>query len=52
MLSGIGPAGLLERHGIPVRVDLPGVGANLQDRYEVTVVLRMNKPFSSFETRP
>ena len=48
-LSGIGPADLLERHGIPVRVDLPGVGANLQDRYEVTVVLRMNKPFSSFE---
>jgi choline dehydrogenase len=48
-LSGIGPADLLQRHGIPVRVDLPGVGANLQDRYEITVVLRMNKPFSSFK---
>ncbi len=48
-LSGIGPADLLRRHGIPVRVDLPGVGTNLQDRYEITVVLRMNKPFSSFE---
>jgi len=48
-LSGIGPADLLERHGIPVRVDLPGVGANLQDRYEITVVLRMKKPFSSFD---
>ncbi len=47
-LSGIGPADLLQRHKIPVRVDLPGVGANLQDRYEITVVLRMNKPFSSF----
>lgn len=45
-LSGIGPAALLERHGIPVRVDLPGVGANLQDRYEVAVVNRMQKPFA------
>jgi choline dehydrogenase len=47
-LSGIGPADLLRRHGIPVRVDLPGVGANLQDRYEISLVLRMRKPFSSF----
>jgi choline dehydrogenase len=37
-LSGIGPREELEEHGIPVRVDLPGVGANLQDRYEVGVV--------------
>ena len=41
MLSGIGPRRALEAHGIPVRVDLPGVGQNLQDRYEVTVVNRM-----------
>ncbi|HBL28057.1 MAG TPA: glucose-methanol-choline oxidoreductase [Acidobacteria bacterium] len=41
MLSGIGPRATLERHGIPVRVDLPGVGRNLQDRYEVGVVHRM-----------
>ena len=34
----------LEAHGIPVRVDLPGVGQNLQDRYEVAVVNRMNFP--------
>ncbi|MGD2116155.1 MAG: GMC family oxidoreductase, partial [Acidobacteriota bacterium] len=45
-LSGIGPRELLEKHGIPVRVDLPGVGANLQDRYEVTLVQRMKKDFS------
>ncbi len=38
MLSGIGPKGELERHGIAVRVELPGVGTNLQDRYEVGVV--------------
>jgi choline dehydrogenase len=41
MLSGIGPRLELERHGIAVRVDLPGVGTNLQDRYEVGVVNRM-----------
>jgi choline dehydrogenase-like flavoprotein len=42
MLSGIGPRAELERHAIPVRVDLPGVGRNLQDRYEVGVVNRMD----------
>lgn len=42
MLSGIGPREALQHHGIDVRVDLPGVGRNLQDRYEVSVVNRMN----------
>lgn len=42
MLSGIGPTDELARHGIVTRVDLPGVGSNLQDRYEVGVVSRMN----------
>jgi choline dehydrogenase len=41
MLSGIGPQPELERHRIEVRVDLPGVGTNLQDRYEVSVLHRM-----------
>lgn len=31
MLSGIGPADHLQEHGIPVLVDLPGVGQNLRD---------------------
>lgn len=44
MLSGIGPRAELERHGIAVRAELPGVGKNLQDRYEVGVVNRMNFP--------
>jgi len=44
MLSGIGPPEVLERHGIPVRVALPGVGRNLQDRYEIGVVNRMKFP--------
>lgn len=44
MLSGVGPAEELAAHGIPLRVDLQGVGRNLQDRYEVPVVNRMNFP--------
>jgi choline dehydrogenase-like flavoprotein len=43
MLSGIGPRQELARHGIAVRVDLPGVGTNLQDRYEIGVVNRMRE---------
>jgi choline dehydrogenase len=42
MLSGIGPRAVLEPLGIPLRVDLPGVGKNLQDRYEVGVIHRMS----------
>jgi choline dehydrogenase-like flavoprotein len=42
MLSGVGPRAVLAPLGIPLRVDLPGVGRNLQDRYEVGVVNRMN----------
>jgi choline dehydrogenase len=45
-LSGIGPRAELARVGIPCRVDLPGVGANLQDRYEVGVVTKMRADFS------
>lgn len=41
MLSGIGPAKELEKHKIPVRVDLPGVGTNLQDRLETGVVCKL-----------
>src|SRR5262249_39208969 len=43
MLSGIGPKDELKKHGVEVRVDLPGVGENLQDRYEVGVVYRMKR---------
>ncbi len=35
MLSGIGPAEELRRHGIEVVLDLPGVGENLQDHQDV-----------------
>jgi len=40
MLSGIGPREELTRHGIPVVVDAPEVGANLQDHLEVIVETR------------
>lgn len=46
MLSGIGPKRELEKHNIPVRVDLPGVGKNLQDRYEVGVAVRMKRDWA------
>ncbi|HJU18023.1 MAG TPA: GMC oxidoreductase, partial [Stellaceae bacterium] len=42
MLSGIGRPEILAPLGIPVRVALGGVGRNLQDRYEIGVVNRMN----------
>jgi choline dehydrogenase len=48
-LSGIGPRAELERFGIRCRVDLPGVGENLQDRYEVGVVTRMARDFRLLE---
>jgi len=45
-LSGIGPAAELARFGVPVVRDAPGVGGNLQDRYEVGVVGRAPTDFS------
>ena len=49
MLSGIGPRDVIEDNGIPVRVDLPGVGQNLQDRYEVAVVNRMKDDWQLYK---
>jgi choline dehydrogenase len=40
-LSGVGPKDELAVHGIEVVADLPGVGSNLQDRYEVGVTNRL-----------
>jgi len=40
-LSGIGPGSLLQRHGIPVIADLPGVGANLQDHLQIRAVYKI-----------
>ena len=46
MLSGIGPRTELEKHGIRVVVDLPGVGANLADHPAVVSGYRITKPIS------
>ena len=35
MLSGIGPAADLQRHGIAVQLDQPGIGDNLQDHLDI-----------------
>jgi choline dehydrogenase len=43
-LSGIGPAALLQRLGIPVREDLAGVGANLSDHPDIVVQHRCKQP--------
>jgi choline dehydrogenase len=48
MLSGIGPGHHLGDHGIPVAVDLPGVGANLQDHLEIYVQYACTRPISLY----
>jgi choline dehydrogenase len=44
MLSGVGPADALKGLGIPVQVDLPGVGANLHDHPRVSVRWASRQP--------
>jgi choline dehydrogenase len=45
-LSGVGERGLLERHGVAVVHELPGVGENLQDHLEVYVQYASKQPVS------
>ncbi|KAJ7603958.1 hypothetical protein DFH06DRAFT_1349796 [Mycena polygramma] len=49
MLSGIGPAAHLAEHNISVVQDLPGVGANMQDRIEMTVVWEVKQNYTLFQ---
>jgi choline dehydrogenase len=44
-LSGVGPAGLLQSHGVPVLHDAP-VGEGLQDHFYVRTFWRCNKPIT------
>jgi choline dehydrogenase len=46
-LSGIGPAPLLRRFGIPVVHDLPGVGENLQDHLQVRLIYECTRPITT-----
>jgi choline dehydrogenase len=45
-LSGIGPRNELEAFGIDVVADVPGVGSNLQDRYEISIITEFARPFA------
>jgi choline dehydrogenase len=45
-LSGVGPAELLRRHGIAVVADMPGVGDDLQDHFQVRGLYRCTKPIT------
>jgi choline dehydrogenase len=45
-LSGVGPRALLERHGIAVLHDAPGVGEALQDHFYVRTFWRCNRPIT------
>ncbi len=46
MLSGIGPAAELARHGIAVLQDLPGVGRNLQEHQSMAMIYEASGPFT------
>ncbi len=46
LLSGIGPADELLRHGIIVEHDLPGVGRNFQDHMDVYIAAACSQPVS------
>ncbi|MBC7637245.1 MAG: choline dehydrogenase [Acetobacteraceae bacterium] len=46
MLSGIGPAAHLADCGIEVAHDLPGVGQNLQDHFNIRMVYKATQPLT------
>src|SRR5262245_38305848 len=41
MLSGVGPGAHLAEHGVPIVLDRPGVGANLQDHLQMLLTYRL-----------
>ena len=47
MLSGIGPAADLRRHGLAVVADLPGVGENLHDHPRASVRWNARQPLAA-----
>ncbi|KAF8556234.1 alcohol oxidase [Imleria badia] len=52
MLSGVGPASILNKHNIPVLVDSPGVGANLLDHPMFALRLKDKLGISFNFTKP
>ncbi len=51
-LSGIGPGGLLQGLGLPVRIDNPHVGAHLSDHQGLNYTYRVTVPTYNQELRP
>ncbi|KAL3426954.1 alcohol dehydrogenase [Phlyctema vagabunda] len=46
-LSGVGPADELNSFQIPVVADVPGVGTNMQDRYETSIIGQSDSEFTA-----
>lgn len=46
MLSGIGPAAELNKHGISIRHEMPAVGQNLQDHLKIHCTWRCTRPIT------
>ncbi len=45
-LSGVGPGALVQQHGLPLVLDVPGVGDALQDHLYVRTFWRCTKPIT------
>jgi len=48
LLSGVGPADHLQKMGVPVEVDAPEVGKNLQDHLDVSLIWECTKPITTY----
>ncbi|RAH70482.1 GMC family oxidoreductase [Aspergillus aculeatinus CBS 121060] len=49
-LSGVGNPQILQKHGIPVQIDLPSVGENLQDQLNTSFVVSTRSPVTGTRT--
>lgn len=47
MLSGIGPGKHLQDIGVPVQIDRPAVGQNLQDHLQFRLIYKASKPITT-----
>ena len=47
-LSGVGPGDMLKKYGVPVVLDAPEVGRNLQDHLDVILVYECTKPITAY----
>lgn len=52
LLSGIGPASTLATHGIPLVLDLPGVGKNLHDHPAVPLYWKLKEQGNAIDVKP